>query len=83
MQINYDLFIKLYDFWTILYVYIVYCLTAVYGVYCLSFYSSSMQLRVDQEMIPHVFFAHQRLERPHAPADIEADEHSAEVKDIN
>ena len=35
MQINYDLFIKLYDFWTILYVYIVYCLTAVYGVYCL------------------------------------------------
>ena len=44
---------------------------------------SSMLLRVDQEMIPHVLFAHQGLKRPHTAADIEADEHSAEVKDID
>ena len=31
----------------------------------------------------HILFAHQRLERPHTAADIEADEHSAEVKDID
>jgi hypothetical protein len=42
-----------------------------------------MLLRVAQEMIPHVFFAHQRLERPHTAADIKANEHSAEVKDID
>ena len=33
MQIIFDLFINLCDFGTILYVYIVYCLTAVYGGY--------------------------------------------------
>ena len=31
----------------------------------------------------HVLLAHQRLERPHTAADIEADEHSAEVKDVD
>ena len=35
MQIIFYLFENLCDFGTILYVYIVYCLTAVYGVYCL------------------------------------------------
>ena len=31
----------------------------------------------------HVLLAHQRFERPHTAADIEADEHSAEVKDVD
>jgi hypothetical protein len=42
-----------------------------------------MLLRVDQEMIPHVFFAHQGLKRPHTAAHIEANQHSSEVKDID